>query len=233
MTPPVPSLYADAETTSPSPQQSPTAASGPKTSVAPWSSILYPRLLISGVSEASSSSNSSKQPQSNRSEPSTPAEMHPGSIPVPPGGRSAKIPSKSPRPPKRQRYQWSITSSLSAQAGSTDSHYSKPAPLYIPAHALAGGRLDSLPRSMTSRSKTAWSTATSSKVTITFTLMGNPQRHMTTAVPQERDRRPGGEPKKVVRMVGFEQTLPGDELVVSYLPPLISLTSEQAPEAPR
>ena len=56
--------------------------------------------------------------------------------------------------------------------------------------------------------------------------MGNPQRHMTTAVPQERDRRPGGEPKKVVQMVGFEQTLPGDELVVSYLLPLISLTSE-------
>jgi len=65
------------------------------------------------------------------------------------------------------------------------------------------------------KTEESWSTATSTKVTVTFALLGTPQRHMTTAIPQERDRRPGGEPKKMVRMIGFGQTPPGDELVVS------------------
>jgi len=214
-TPPVPNLYAETETASPSPQQSPTTASGPK-SGGTWSSILNPRLLISGVSEASSSSNSLRQPRSNRSEPSTPAEIHPGSIPVPSDGRPTKISPKSPRPPKRIRYQWSMTSSLSGHAGSTDSPFPRQPPLIISAHALGGRRSESPPRSMMSGSKAeeSWSTATSTKVTITFALLGNPLRHMTTAIPQERDRRPG-EPKKMVRMVGFEQTPPGDESVMS------------------
>ena len=229
-TPPVPSLYPDTETASPSPRQSPTTASGPKPG-GTWSSILNPRYLISGASEASSSNNSPKQPRSNRSEPSTPAEMHPGSIPVPSDGRSTRKPPKSSRPPKRIRYQWSMTSSLSGHAGPTESPFPRQAPLVIPAHALAERRSESLPRSMTSgtgsKTEEKWSTATSTKITVTFALLGNPPRHMTTAIPQERDRRPGSEPKKIVRMIGFGQTPPGDESVVSvHSLPLISLTSE-------
>jgi hypothetical protein len=216
-TPPVPNLFPEAETASPSPQQSPTTASGPKQG-GTWSSILNPRLLISGASEVSSSSNSPRQPQSNRSEPSTPGEIHPGSIPVPSDGRSTKVPSKSPRPPKRMRYQWTMTSSLSGHAGPTEPPFPRQPPLYIPSHALAGRRSESLPRSMMSESgsktEESWSTATSTKVTVTFALLGNPQRHMTTAIPQERDRRPGGEPKRMVQLIGFGQTPPGDESVV-------------------
>ena len=217
-TPPVPSLYPEAETASPSPQQSPTTASGPK-SGGTWSSILNPRLFIGGASEVSSSNNSPKQPRIHRSEPSTPGDIHPGSIPVPSDGRSTKRPTKSPHPPKRMRYQLSMTSSLSGHAGSTDSPFPRQAPLFIPAHALDGRRSESLPRSMMSgsgsKTEESWSTATSTKVTVTFALLGSPQRHLTTAIPQERDRRPGGEPKEMVRMIGFRQTQSGDESVVS------------------
>ena len=216
-TPLVPRLYPETETASPSPQQSPTTASGPK-SGGTWSSILNPRLFMSGTSEVSSSGNSPKQPRSNRSEPSTPAEMHPGSIPVPSDGRSTRKPPKSSRPPKRIRYQWSMTSSLSGNAGSTGSPFPRQAPLFIPAHAEAGRRSESLPRSITSgsggKAEEPWSTATSTKITVTFALLGNPPRHMTTAIPQERNRRPGSEPKKIVRMIGFRKTPPEDESVV-------------------
>ena len=223
-TPPVPKLFLATETASPSPQQSPTTGSGPRPSVAPWSSIpsipsiLNRHLFISGVSEASSSSNSPKQ-RSNRSEPSTPAEMHPRSIPVPPGGRTMKISPKSPHPPKRLRYQWSMTSSLSGHAGPTDLLFPKQTPPYTPSHALAEKRVSG------SKAGGSWCTATSTKVTITFALLGNPPRHITTAIPQERDRRPGDEPKAAVRMVGFEQTPPADELV-----PFFSFASDFSDE---
>lgn len=166
-------------TLAPEPGRSSPVAS-PSVRTGSWQSLLYPRLLISGVSD-----NSSGSYRGRGSDPPTPAsESVPGSIPVPGNGRLTRINPRSPRN-RRLRSELSMTAFPSGSAGS--------------GHASSLSNSNS-PRLLTTgrtRQPSSSTPTQNHRVTITFAAVGLPKRYLTSALPQDRWRRDGPSPVKV------------------------------------